>query len=478
MKFRYILIMFFCGFIFAQTGGSSGGTTAKHIGMANAYTASINGVDAVNLNPANLALPSKYSVEFITIFPLPNIRVNTGSGVFNIDEVNYFFGPSGEVDKDGNSIGKKLTQADKQRLSDLFKNGDLINAEFSLNLFAIKIGLNEKLGSFGFSINDRMAAHGKMSADFIDLLLNGNDFGQIYNFNNFEMESYYLREFSLSYGRNILTLKHSFVRKIYAGITAKIIQGYSYARLDKSDITFETTNQGDYILTSNIKTLSAITPNAGIEYDFDNGPKSESDFSLFPQAAGAGFGFNFAVTAEFNDALIASIVLSDVGSVNWDKGAVAYEMNGSKLIDDLTNNDSLDSLKDIFDFKGKYINGFDSDLPTALHMGAEYRLDKAFGINGKKKLLLTLDYHQGFNNVPGNSTTPRFVLGCEWEALGWLYLRTGFSVGGLYGFQWSSGLGIDTGTIELNFATQTLNNFFAGNSANYIGFAFDSKWKF
>ncbi len=58
------------------------------------------------------------------------------------------------------------------------------------------------------------------------------------------------------------------------------------------------------------------------------------------------------------------------------------------------------------------------------------------------------------------------------------YFRTGISIGGVDGFGWALGLGIDAGVLELNIATSDMHSFVAPNAASFVSIAFDSRWKF
>jgi len=62
--------------------------------------------------------------------------------------------------------------------------------------------------------------------------------------------------------------------------------------------------------------------------------------------------------------------------------------------------------------------------------------------------------------------------------LGWLNVRTCFSVGGLDGFGWAFGLGFDTGLVEFILATSDMNQVVDGNSAKMFTVSMGSRWKF
>ena len=120
---------------------------------------------------------------------------------------------------------------------------------------------------------------------------------------------------------------------------------------------------------------------------------------------------------------------------------------------------------------------FSTNLPTALRLGASNKFN--FGANSwSGTLLLAMDINQGFNDMPGNSQKTRVSIGAEWKPMDWIpFIRTGFSIGGLTGFQWGLGLGVDAGTLEFNLSTST-QSLISPNSAKFFSVAFNSRWKF
>ena len=173
-----------------------------------------------------------------------------------------------------------------------------------------------------------------------------------------------------------------------------------------------------------------------------------------------------------------SLALTDIGSINWTKNAAEFKSDGEIYIDDLTNDEQLDSLKEKFTGEARSIESFSTGLPTAFRFGLGYIVPEEDNFL-PGTLLLGFDYNQGFNDLPGNSKNPRVSFGFEWKPGDWYpYVRSGFSVGGADGFAWALGLGMYTNVIEFNFATSYIQTIFAPNSAKQISLAFGSKWKF
>ncbi len=177
------------------------------------------------------------------------------------------------------------------------------------------------------------------------------------------------------------------------------------------------------------------------------------------------------------DAFTFGFALTDMGGMTWNNNVVKYESNFSIDIDDITDEGILDSLEESIKGDGIYINEVTSSLPTALRLGASVQVDELIGaIPGR--LLVALDYNQGFNDVPRNSKNPRFSLGIEWRPWDIWPIRTGFSAGGRDGFYWSVGSGIDSGLFEFSFALTNFNGWVQANETDRIALTLGSRWRF
>jgi len=472
-KIVYIYIVLL-GIILAQSGGSVGSAASREAALGDAATATARGVYSIGINPANLTLRQYHSAEIASVLPLPNFSVMAGSEVMTFEDFNYFFGAKKIGSK---KVGKILNDADKARLISLFAKGEALQSEMSINLFSFAIQLPEIGSAFAVGIKDRFSANGNIDDGLIRFALNGNEVGKKEKFSNFSFESVYLREYTLSFSKNISYLLQGNVKSLHAGITVKYISGFAYGKLERANISIETTKDTKLDVIGDILTKSAVSPDFGINYDFEKINKKEN-YTPFPTPAGSGFGFDLGITAEINNAITAAIAVTDIGSVNWNKETVQYQMDGKKVISDFTKKENVDSLKDIFDMKGKYIGEFSSNLATSLHLGVKVRLDKLKQLGIDQKLMVALDYHQGFNNGYFNSKDPRFSFGCEWQPSHWFMFRNGLTFGGRFGFRWNIGVGFDIGLLEFNLTTTDFNNLLQNNKANRLGVNFGTRWKF
>jgi len=95
------------------------------------------------------------------------------------------------------------------------------------------------------------------------------------------------------------------------------------------------------------------------------------------------------------------------------------------------------------------------------------------------KISLAADYNQGFNNLPGNSSKPRYSFGFEWQVVDFLpIIRSGVGFNEVEGINWAFGLGFVTSLVDVNLATNSFQTtFFPGSSSN-LSLSLSSRWKF
>jgi hypothetical protein len=450
--------------VFAQYG-SSGSADARSMSLAKTYNATSSGIYAVGINPANMMFSPGSYFEFTTILPFPDISMKGGTNFMSFEDLNYFFGGV-----DGK--GRILTTADKQRLLDLFSNSGKAFMDLSINEFSAMYKAKSNIGAFAFTMVDYVGLSFTVPKSILDIGLYGNEQGRVYSFNDAATKSWWIREYALSYARDLPEIDQKIFDKIAVGVSLKLVNGFVYMGMDHINTTFGTGTSNQISVNADMVELAAFSPSFGSVYDFDS-TDTKASMGPFPKAAGTGMGFDLGVAATMDQVWRFSLSITDIGSINWDKNTAHYSGSGNFTLTDLTDKSQFDSLKDKMVGKGEYISGFNTSLPTALRAGVSYNLVNM--VPGT--MLVAFDYNQGFNDSPGNSKSPRFSVGAEWIPFGWLNLRTGFSVGGLDGFGWAFGLGFDTGGFEFNLATSDMNQVVGGNSAKMFTVAFGSRWK-
>jgi hypothetical protein len=456
----------------AQGNGSIGVTDARSLSMAKSFTASSFWIYAVGQNPANLYRDTLERVDLILPIPLPNISATVGSNFLSIDQYNYYFGTK-VTNPDGTTSGRILTAADKNNLKNLFADGGTVISDVNLQLFSISIQPSEKFGALAFTISDRISGILTFPKDLINLGIDGNLPDKVYNFNDAQFKAWWLRKYAITYSR-------AFSRFVNFGFSLNVVHGFAYAGIDeiKSELKTEANNvisgQGNFLAHS------VFSSAFNVKYDFDN-TKKEKDpaFTPFPTPAGLGIGLDLGVNINVSSVTSFGISITDIGKIKWSNNVAVFSRNAPVYLDDLTDQAQVDTLVNRLTGKesGRYEKYIFTQMATALHIGFAFRLDSAFE-TFPGRMLVAIDYHQGFNDQPGNSKKPRFVLGIDWGLSKAFSVRTGWSVGGFDNFNWGFGFGLDLGLMDFNFGTSDFHYLLSPNKAKRITVAVDSKWKF
>lgn len=478
LKFEiFVIFIFISNSLLAQGFGSGGALNARNIALGGTNATSARGVYAIGVNPANLVIEQEHNIEASSVLPFPTLNFSAGNDFITLNDYQYFF--TGVEGENGEIVSRYLDASEKNKFMNLFDQGSMINSNFGTILIAFSINLNENIGAFGFSINDWTSAKLSLPKQIFELALNGNEVNKTFNLSDLDLKSWYLRNYSVTYSRNLSDLFPDAFKFISAGLTLKLVHGFFYAGVDKINTTLETQKDFGILVNGDSRMLVSSSPNFGIVYDFeDEEIKKNSNIGLFNNPAGTGFGFDFGFYADLNKAWAISFAVTDLGSINWKKGTVEYGSNSQFVLDDITDETLVDSLLDVITGKGMYTENFSTPLSTAMKLGVGFKVDKLVKGNFPGKLNIEFNYHQGFNEMPANSKNPRFTLGSEWYPVGWFNIRTGLSAGGYDGFNWAFGFGFNSGILDFDFATAYTHSLLNGNNAKRLGFAMSTRWKF
>ncbi len=475
------VVIFFClatQLLFAQGIGSSGSADARSMSTGKTFTVSSFGIYAAGKNPANLYQDSTKRVEIILPIPIPNISGSIGTNFLSIEDYNYFFATK-VTNTDGSTEGRLLTEADKNRLKSLFSDGGTLISDVSIQLLSLSIQPSRMREAFAFTISDRISSLVTLPKSIIDLGIDGNLPNKVYNFSDSQFKAWWLRKYSLSYSRDLKIFPKLF-NNFYFGVSVNLVNGFAYAGLDKIKTELKTGSQNVIEGTGSFLALASFSPSFNVKYNFDK-TANQKDFSFnpFPTPAGSGVGFDLGFNAILGKVVSIGASLTDIGKITWDKNAAQYSSQASFYLDDLTDQAQRDTLVNRLTGKdnGKYISSFTTEMATAFHFGIGFQIEKLFKTFAGK-MLLSFDYHQGFNDMPGNSKTPRFGIGIDWNKLSIFALRTGFVFGGYEKFGWGLGLGLNFGLLEMNFGSPDFHYILSQKTAKRVSFAVDSRWRF
>ncbi len=473
----FLMICLTVSTLYSQGGGSVGASDARSTAMGKTYTAASRGVYAIGRNPANLMLSENGTVQFATLLPIPNINLRSGTDFITINDFNYFFGG---VEENGVKKGRYLDEDDKSKLRDIFDGGGFFVTDVGAILLSATYKNSDDVGAFGFTISDRFAFKFNLPEHLINLGLDGNPVGSVYNFDDADIKGWWLRDYSLTYARSLNEIKPDNFKYLSAGITLKLVHGFAYVGTEHVNSKLETGAGNVLSATGDVLAYSSFSDAFAIKYGFDStDTDKESSIGPFPTPAGKGFGIDLGFAAVLDDALSFGLAITDIGSVSWTENAAKFSSNNAVVLTDITNAEQRDSLVNSITGEGEYIDNFSTSLSTALRLGVAFQLDKSDLVSDfPGSLLITLDYNQGFNNQPRNSTIPRVSLGLEWKPVDWFATRTGFSFGGKDAFGWAFGLGFDVGVLEMNLATSDLQYLLSPNSAKRVAVSIGSRWIF
>ncbi len=441
-----LCVIFYSPFLLANDRSNTIG-----LGMGRTFTVTSCGVDALGINPANLAMKKTYGLV-LALFP---VGVTLGTDFIDYGLYRRVF--TG-VSTDSGRIGYHLTQADKEEILSGFSSGwGTMRGDADAKLFGVAFRIS-RVGSFGIAVTERVNAEGVLARDYVRFLFYGNPIGETFRFSNTAIRAWWLRDYSLSFAQSVE--KAFGMERLAFGVAVKHVHGFGYFAAEQGNSFFTTSSQN--IVTGHSEFISR---RAGA--DFFTAEEGAS-FTPFPAPSGKGWGFDLGLNARVNTFLSIGASITDLGSLRWTHHAAVRKGNGDFIIDDPFSRSQRDSLEQVLEGVEERVTGFETTLPTAVHLGVGIQLPSAESENQFSPILFALDYNQGLNDMPGNSRRPRFSAGVEVHPFGWLPIRSGVSVGGSLGKIWAVGFGVRLGLLEVDFATEDLFSLLQPNSARRL----------
>ena len=456
--------------LIGETLGAQDLWNLRGVGMARAVGASARGIEALGVNPANLAYPEGHTV-FIA---LPSLDVSVRAMIGLDTYKDYFTGVPGPS---GTRLARVLDDRGKADLLSRIPDIGTNRGEVEMMVAAIAVSL-PTAGSFGISVVDRIGVQALISKDFFNVTQGFTAAGSTYDLSETDVSAWYYREVNFSYARRI-PISTRAIQNLYAGISVKAVLGYGVAFTDHNAARVSTVpdpfDPTQYFLTGN---LDIQVNRAGIDL-LNTGKGNAPPFQLFPAPAGTGVGIDFGVLADLSDGIIGSVSVSDIGSISWKRNTKQSTGAGSISIADLLTDAGQKKLKDAFHTIDTARGEFSTPLPTALRFGVSLDCDKVAALSMlPSRLVLAMEYRQGLTESLGNSIVPRAAVGMEYRGLTWLPVRTGLALGGGDAPRWTFGFGFDLHTWTIDFATDNFGMVMTPRSFQKASFGFGMKWKF
>jgi hypothetical protein len=426
-----------------QSGVTAGErTNIRGLAMAGASVASSRGLDAVGINPANLALPDDGTVT-LSLIP---VGVGVGSDFMTYGLYNKFF--TG-VESPTGRIARNLSEGDKQELLNAFPGGlGRIGADAEIRPVGLAIRF-ERFATFALTATERVSASAVIPSSYARFLLEGVTPASSYDFSGARGGAAWTREYALSAGFALPALP--WFLSWSGGVSVKLVHGFAYASVTRDNTWMSAGSDG--VLDANID-LAGVSSHADVEG------------SPFPAPAGSGIGVDVGLSAELTDFLTAAISVTDIGSLRWDANVKEMVGGGRMHLDDPTNSAQRDSLEGAVTGSTRSGNAFTVGLPTTLRMGVQVELEHLPWV---KKFLFgemtaALEYRQGFSDFPGAGRVGRLSMGLEYRPLRFIPIRTGVAFGGEDHFNFALGFGLKFWVVELDVASDNIGWLFSHDS--------------
>ena len=442
--------------------GGGGRVDVAGLGMAGTFVASSRGLDAVGINPANLAFADSGGPVFL----LMPMSIHMGSDVMTYGLYReYFTG----VQTDSGRVGRYLTPSDKQKILDAFPGGvGHVAGDAAVRPVGFSIPI-AALGVFALTVTEEAAFFADVPKDYAQLILMGNTPGSVYDLAGTRAKASWTREYALSFATSLRP--PPFLLTLQGGISLKYVQGLAYYELNRMNSSLVTGNDGILHGKIDVEATSASV---------DGLTGGGGTFSYFPAPAGTGWGLDIGARGGITDYMTVGLAVTDIGAIHWGRNVIVARTDSSFTIDDPLNADQRNAVERASRGTNGPGSPFTTSLPTTLRMGVAVEMTK---LPFFKKMLfgemtLAADYNQGFDDVPGSTTRGRVSLGAEYRPFTFLPLRAGVAFGGEDRFNLAFGLGFHSSVFDLDLASENLNWIFNTDSFSYVSLALGMKIKF
>jgi hypothetical protein len=460
MKSNYLKYVAFGILAFISIASAGDRSNVRGLSMARTYIVDSRSIDALGINPANLALDDRLPFTLA----LPSVGLRLSSELINYDAYNNYFTGIPDPQNPGKRIQKVLTEQDKNDLLGLLPDNGATRADLEITDIGMSLQLG-RIGSFGFAITDHIGTVLNIPKSYFKVFLFGLDSaGSNYNFNGTSASAWWWREMNFSYA-NKLPFNLPILSNTYFGVGVKIVSGYGAMITDHYNGTISNTIVGgnQYQLQA---AFDFLTKRSGSSvFGTDSAGKSKFDFKPFPTPAGRGTGFDLGLNGMIGEKIRVGISITDIGKITWNQNLVETYGSYNATVTDPFDSTQQSNLKNGFKGANRPGTSFTTALPTTFRLGASFQtkdMPVLHYIPGN--MLMEVDYNQGLNNSLGNSTVPRLSLGTEWRIIPILPLRTGITVGGGDQFRWAFGFGLDIWVISLDVGTENFGMLFSPKS--------------
>ena len=391
--------------------------SADALSFGGSYSNRVYGSEANYWNPANLSFKLASRGELILV----SSYFDVGNNAFSISRYNSI-------------NGSYLTERDKLRIVDDLNGSLFLRANLAHSLFGLAID------NMAFSSKINVFSSAKMSDRYIELLLFGNEYEELYKFgsrdNGFNLLTYGDITFGFSpYSFNIMGYQ------IHAGFAVSLLYGIAVFSTDSYESEL-------YISDDGIKLDQEIIVKAGI--------------------GGTGFKSLLGFRSDINEQLSLSFTLDNLpGFITWtgETEKIYYVASVDSVYIASLSDKIIEHSDTSYD-----INPFTTVFPVVLTTSAMYRFDK---------YNFSVDWKQSFKNSVLTEKKPVISMAGEFQPIKFLSLRLGFepSFGGKP-YAVSYGSALLTNSFDLSFGIRSYSAVFPSSYSKGIAVALTSKWRF
>ncbi|MEJ2543648.1 MAG: DUF5723 family protein, partial [Calditrichaceae bacterium] len=392
---------------------------AVSLSMAENYTAVSRGIYSMTWNPANLSMPRGNTLELNIL----SLNMNLYNNALSVNNFNQYFTEEGH--------GGRWSDSDKHAIMDLIDDGLKFNVNYSVNVLGVAFK------NFAVSIQSNAQGGAELISNkkLFKTVLFGDSLTRDYAFKDPKLakgSAYSASKISAGYSYPIKIYKFldiPGIKTVCAGINFNYYLGNAVVQTKKSGISVKRyeNDQDDEILEYELR---FINQTAYIENSFP---------------AGNGFGIDLGFSTYYQKKWQFSWSFENLfGSIYWNQNTEVQKLieKDSLLFDDLIDKDAEDTSISIDTTYNR--SSFSTRLPVKMRVGASYKWNK--------ELLLSMDWHQGFDSYFGNTSTPQVGVAAEYFAMPWLPLRMGMSVGGSHGFLFGLGFGLHAPGFQFDYS--------------------------
>lgn len=448
-------------------------SNAKGLGMSTACVVTSTGIDAYGINPANIYSYSYGFNKSNNTFKLkskskPEWQIaiaNLGGGYGSDKSLNFYTTYLKYLSIRRETFANRFLNLDSVfnfRANVLPDKNTEVNYDFELKWFSVNY-TNPRLGAINFTISDKVGLNTNVMNKNESFPLpqiqfeNGGKYDILKaDLHLSEAIAWWIRKFTIGYAQRFED--KGIIKNVTIGFSASLVHGFGNAIIYSSGIKMDTygirnDGHGNHIdSVSGKQDFYSMQSLTDLFQDYIDG--AETHFNFFPRPAGKGFSFDAGINLQIGEKIRIAASVTELGFIRWTYNTLVNKDTNDfhyrdfyVLTEDPVYNQFVNDL-DGLDTRYSGI-AYTTDMPTKFRAGVVFTPNNDFSVE--------FDWAKGLNNLPGNSTSDKFSLGSEYYVTKNLPLRTGISIGGSDGFNFSLGAGYTFKKLTIDIATNNMN---------------------